>query len=399
MATIYKRGKTWWGNYSVNGKKKLQSLKTQSERVALQWKKDIEARETVRLLSEPSNTPLLPFLSSFCKQLIADQTHKGAYNDLSRLRCFFGPCVEELYYRPRGRHNPDAPNGTLLVAVKKLEDITPLMISTRLTEDVADGTYSQKTANDYREILQRLFNHAIQLHGYTCPDARYRNPIEAVKRFKESAPVITYLTLEDIPEQLDAVVGNNDMHAAVATMIYAGLRRSEVFWLTDDDVDLKRKLIRVRAKSVDGRSWKPKTGKDRVVPIGRYLNTILNDYVTKRKKKKGPWFAPGPERGFWDSDNFSRDLAALNSKAGLSWSCLDFRHTFGSQLAQRGVTLYKISEMMGNSPEICRRHYAALCPEAMHADVEFNKLEEKDSKPLAAAQPAGDEGPKLRLVM
>lgn len=50
---------------------------------------------------------------------------------------------------------------------------------------------------------------------------------------------------------------------------------------------------------------------------------------------------------------------------------LDFRYTFGSQLAQNGVSLYKIATLMGNSPEICRRHYAALIPEGMAEDVEF----------------------------
>ena len=54
------------------------------------------------------------------------------------------------------------------------------------------------------------------------------------------------------------------------------------------------------------------------------------------------------------------------------WSCLDFRHTFGSHLAQKGESLYKIAELMGNSPEICRRHYAALLPEKMHDTVEFD---------------------------
>jgi site-specific recombinase XerD len=48
-----------------------------------------------------------------------------------------------------------------------------------------------------------------------------------------------------------------------------------------------------------------------------------------------------------------------------------YRHTFGSHLAQKGVSLYKISEMMGNSPEICRKHYAALMPQEMHREVEF----------------------------
>lgn len=52
-------------------------------------------------------------------------------------------------------------------------------------------------------------------------------------------------------------------------------------------------------------------------------------------------------------------------------------HTFGSQLAQNGVSLYKISALMGNSPEICRRHYASLLPDAMRAEVEFSPKYER----------------------
>ena len=37
----------------------------------------------------------------------------------------------------------------------------------------------------------------------------------------------------------------------------------------------------------------------------------------------------------------------------------------------KGESLYKISTLMGNSPEICRRHYAALIPEALGDTVEF----------------------------
>ena len=48
-----------------------------------------------------------------------------------------------------------------------------------------------------------------------------------------------------------------------------------------------------------------------------------------------------------------------------------YRHTFGSHLAQKGVSFCKISEMMGNSPEICRKHYATLTPQEMHREVEF----------------------------
>jgi hypothetical protein len=37
----------------------------------------------------------------------------------------------------------------------------------------------------------------------------------------------------------------------------------------------------------------------------------------------------------------------------------------------KGESLYKIATLMGNSREICRKHYAALVPEALAASVEF----------------------------
>ena len=38
----------------------------------------------------------------------------------------------------------------------------------------------------------------------------------------------------------------------------------------------------------------------------------------------------------------------------------------------KGVSLYKTAELMGNSPEICRRHYACLSPESLVDCVEFD---------------------------
>ncbi len=74
----------------------------------------------------------------------------------------------------------------------------------------------------------------------------------------------------------------------------------------------------------------------------------------------------------WDPDNFSQDLREINERNGLPWGCLDFRHSFGSHLAQKGESPYKIAELMGNSPETCRRHYAAFVPEQMRDTVEFH---------------------------
>ena len=161
----------------------------------------------------------------------------------------------------------------------------------------------------------------------------------------------------------------------VAVYIYAGLRREEGIWLTVEDVDIgigEAGVIRIRAKTVSGEFWEPKTKMNRLVPISRALRAVLSAYT--RPLVQSPWVFPSPRGKRWHPDNFSRALRMINSPAGLSWSCLDFRHTFGSQLAMKGESLYKISTLMGNSPEICRRHYVALMPEALTQSVEFHTV-------------------------
>ncbi len=198
------------------------------------------------------------------------------------------------------------------------------------------------------------------------------NPAAKVRRYRVGAPQIRYLKLGQIEDQLEDLEKRPLLRAAVAVLIFAGLRREELLWLTLDDVNLKAGnygMISIRAKNVDGLFWEPKTKVNRAVPVSSRLRHYLDRY--ERRIVPGRWFFPSPEGKQWNPDNFSRSLRKVNKKAGLSWACLDFRHTFGTQLALKGESLYKISALMGNSPEICRRHYAAMIPEALTDSVEF----------------------------
>jgi hypothetical protein len=49
----------------------------------------------------------------------------------------------------------------------------------------------------------------------------------------------------------------------------------------------------------------------------------------------------------------------------------------------KGQSLYKVSTLMGNSPEIARRHYAALMPEELHDAVEFTNRPQRRTLQLA----------------
>ncbi len=378
MASIYKRGKVWWVHYMVGGRSVSRSLGTTSERVALDMKGKLEALDVIGKLPKPSRIPISTFVQSFCEFLTNTRTRKSAKNDISYLRSFFGPCCVALElgsnvphkFRQLDRSLPRIPDKlkNRHVPVRYLEQISTEMVSSFIQERLTRDQISPKTANRIREVLHRMFSYAIEHWNYVCPDNRYDNPVKGVKRVSESAPAITWLTLDDINEQLDVVRESPGVHALVATYIFAGLRREEALWLTRNDVDLESRLIRVQAKTVDGIFWQPKTKKNRVVPISDALLEILCQHAAS---VNSVWFFASPAGKRWDPDNFSQHLREINVGAGLHWSCLDYRHTFGSQLAQKGVSLYKIATLMGNSPDICRRHYAALVPEEMADTVEF----------------------------
>ncbi|MBK8270600.1 MAG: site-specific integrase [Planctomycetes bacterium] len=280
--------------------------------------------------------------------------------------------------------------------VTLLEDVTAEMINRFISTRLQEDKWSPKTANAVREILHRLFNFAIRHHGFRSRDRRYPNPAAAVERIREPAPEIRFLTLQQVDQQLAILRDRPLMHALVATYIYAGLRREEAVWLTREDVDLEHRMIRVRAKTVDGKNWQPKTRRNRAVPISETLMTILKAY---EPPERSIWFFPAPLGGRWDVDNISQNLKEINAANSLEWTCLDFRHTFGSQLAQKGESLYKIATMMGNSSTICQRHYAALIPEMMHEAAEFPTTQGKQAESTEAKKNAATQVLLDRLLV
>jgi integrase len=68
----------------------------------------------------------------------------------------------------------------------------------------------------------------------------------------------------------------------IATYIYSGLCREEAIWQTVEDVDFalgRAGAIRIRAKTVNGKFWQPKTKVNRVVPVSQALRAVLDAYV------------------------------------------------------------------------------------------------------------------------
>ena len=407
MASIFQRGKkaVWWIKYYASGRQVYYSLRTTSERAARRIKRQIEGEQAKGELLAPSQIPLPAFLEDFCKFLATIRTSKSFKNDLSVLRVLFGPvcpalepgsCVNKRWRAIAPGAGPGVDTMRHVhIKAEFLEDVTTTTIETFLARRIREDGIAAKTANRFHEVLHRMFNYAIKSWRFVAADRRYPNPAAPVERRREPARTIRFLSQPEIDEQLEVLRDDTTLYAAVATLIYGGFRREEILWLTVEDVNPVRRLIYVRAKTVDREFWQPKTKRNRVVPISEALLGVLDRYQPART---GPWFFPSPASKRWDPDNFSERLRNVNRDHDLVWSCLDFRHTFGSHLAQKGESLYKIATLMGNSEEICRKHYAALDPEQMHDAVEFGPTPDRGPSGREPTSFDGQGQPRLRLV-
>lgn len=376
MASLVNRNGNFYIQYSVGTRMKRESLRTKSKQIADELLRQFKSAEYQGLESPlPTKTHISEVVGAYVRKMRTTKTERSVKADIQYLRAIFGECCEELEYSEyrKGARYDKKPVRKGKKAVRIIEKSCFEAIITKDIADFITGMVDAKgleptTANRYREVLHTLFSWAISEGRVKMPNDK--NPVTAFKKFRVNAPQIRYLNLVQVDEQLQGLETHRLMQTVVAMYIYTGIRREEASWLTINDVDLHAGMIRIRAKTIDGIMWQPKTKKNRVIPISRSLLPYL-----MRHKPAGTeqgWCFPSPRsHDHWDPDNLSRAIRAANKPSGMKWTCLDYRHTFGSQLAQKGVSLYKISALMGNSPEVCRKHYAALVPEAMGDEVEF----------------------------
>ncbi len=381
MASLIKRNGTFYLQWYVGAKIRRQSLRTKTLQVAKEKLRQFQSAQHRGIDdSLPTRTPIADVITAYVDHIRDVKTPKSAQTDVYYLREAFGPICPSLQITSRRvtensrrrlrKPGQDRRCRQPIISADYFESITTADVATFIHAHKRSRGLAPKTANRYREIIVRIFNWAIKHEGIRMPGGS--NPAAVVERFKEPAPEIRYLDLPQIDEQLSAFHKSLQIQAMVATLIYAGLRRAELLWLTHDDVRLingGQGVILVCAKSVYGEFWQPKTKQNRAIPISTALRTFLNLY--SRCHSTSQWYFPSPTGARWDEDNFSARLREQNRSFGLNWTCLDYRHTFGSQLAQKGLSLFKISSLMGNSPQICRKHYSVLDNYALSGDISF----------------------------
>ena len=157
----------------------------------------------------------------------------------------------------------------------------------------------------------------------------------------------------------------------IATAIYAGLRKGELFGLRWSDVALDAGRLDVN-RSYMGL---PKSGKPRHVPLHTELARILRQWRVSCPSTNEVLVFPVKARSggyIMGSKEHMLDLPAILAAAGCHvatkpWHAL--RHTFAAHAVMSGVSLYTLQRLLGHADATMSARYAHLAPDFLAGEV------------------------------
>lgn len=180
----------------------------------------------------------------------------------------------------------------------------------------------------------------------------------SVKRDKEPKGRLLWYTVKDLRRLRSVCRGS--WRTVLMLGARAGLRRSEIHWLSWQDVDLERNRVHVSPKP----GWNPKDHERRWIPMSADLRAYL-----KGLRRHSEWVMDEGE-GRTTPGSMTIYFSRLVRKAGLKGSIHTLRHTFGSHLASAGVSPYIIQKLMGHSKVTMTDRYMHLAPDAQAGAIE-----------------------------
>jgi site-specific recombinase XerD len=308
MSHRYRRGDIYWLAYHRHGKLYRESLKTKDLTTA----KFLQAQKDKDL-----STGTVPTLGALISTL--KDEYKAAFEHHKTKRTH----AEDL---ARIKHFID------WAQVVKVSDITEKKLQDYFNYRINTDTKELRklvpnTVNRIMASLKTFLNFAVRRRYI------FENPIRGIKHYRLPHNPPRFLTDDEVKRILKAAA-RTDLGALVATAIYTGMRKSELFNLEWTDIDFPAGTITVRNKE----GFTTKSKRFRIIPIHTALRRIL-------------WPLRAKEGRCFDVTNDRRVFRRIVRKAKIQGDIglHTLRHTFASHLIMNGVDIVTVSKLLGHS--------------------------------------------------
>ncbi|MCB2230280.1 tyrosine-type recombinase/integrase [bacterium] len=352
MARIYKRGKIWYLDISVKGRRVRKRVGTSKKMAELALKdaevkvardefgfssQDIKVGELIERFLEYNRTNHRPSTMN---------RYKAVTDHFRRYLTEKQPSVAML-----SQLTPEVLEGYKTFRRDEWVNPNGKPVDGKIRQHTRKGARA-RTVNLELEGLKTMLNLA-RRWGYLKD-----NPVNQVKPLKtDDKRTVRFLSVEECHRLLEAATP--EYYSVLFTFLNSGLRKSELEYLRWSDIDLRRGAIAIRSKA----DWKPKTG-EREVPMTDELKDLFQKLKAKNKPEQDDFIFPIRDRA--RSHNWLRnELIRTALRAGITdlTRVHTLRHTFASHLVMNGVDLPTVGKLLGHSDIETTMIYAHLAPE------------------------------------
>lgn len=347
------RGKGWQADFQLNGVRYRKSSPLNTKAAA-------ESLE-VRMRQELSEKGTLDHLFAQPKEVdsIADSTFAGFSEHWMSAYVLVNNKPSEQRTKRR------IINASLIpfFGNSRLNEIKTVDIESFKAKELQRGM-TAKTINNRLAVLRKCL--------VTAVEWEMLDRVPKVQLLKTTPPKFRYLSEAEV----QAIVRASETPTERVMVLVAartGLRFSELRALEWGDIDFSLRLLTVRRCAVLKDVGTPKNGRIRHVSLTLDALKALESI----KGKSGLVFTfRGKMRVHWSS---LCHLQLACKKAGIEpcgWHTL--RHTFASQLVNRGASLQAVQTLLGHSTVTMTQRYAHMAPETMRDTI--NLLEPKQER-------------------
>ena len=174
-----------------------------------------------------------------------------------------------------------------------------------------------------------------------------RNPCRRVESLPENNQRTRHLSFDEEDRLFAAVEGPREhLRTLMTVAIYAGPRRGELLRLRWPNVDFDLNAINFT---------ETKTNKDRSVPMEPIVRQALLELRDRNHDAEYVFTNPDTRTRYTD---IKKSFSAACREAGVTnFTFHDLRHTFGTRLADAGVDVVKIKELMGHASIVTTMRY------------------------------------------